>query len=88
MTLFIHLGTPPHYSPIASCEVQDLLSTLRGREVWRGIQDAMTKISILSESGAILASIIYDASIAHEEGEDWQTLSAILADKAGEAIHS
>lgn len=78
--LEIYVGNRHLKGPIASCSPNDLLSTLRSRDVWYEIKDSMTRVQVTdADTEEELASIWYDASTAHEEGEDWGTLSAELA---------
>lgn len=73
---------------VATCESADLLSALLSRAVAQEIAHSMTKVWVCTEEDAEIASAWYDASTAHNEGEDWLSIAAKLADECAAANYA
>ncbi len=80
MKLKIYVGKS-NLSPVATCEKEELLDTLRDIEVVDSIRQSVSVVRVLSADGDELASVWYDEATAHEEGMDWDSLSESLAEK-------
>ena len=78
MKLEIYVGKS-NLNPAATCEKSDLLAALRGTEIRDAIMQSLCIVRVLSEDGDVLASSWYDAATVHEDGQDWDSLSATLA---------
>lgn len=79
MKLEIYVGKS-NISPVATCEKAELLDTLRDTEVVDAIRQSLSVVRVLSADGDELASVWYDAATAHNEGQDWESLSESLAE--------